>query len=255
MALICDAVSKHDSVELSISSLLLRRFYVQGAVIGGGLAVWISPELGQHTKVDLLASIAVVLPLYEAIGRIGCHFAGCCHGILWSNFENTHPRIARIIKPYTPTVTYIPADNTATRKTPLLKGQSLIAVQLAMAIAYAASAVIVMVLLGSHVVGLVEAGTISMLLHGSVRILAECVRGDDRALMSTRIAGGGKGHPKGITVSLPMLFSLMEVGLATALLLSGCEMKGGEEATVSVIFANKPEGLGFLVNVALDSVR
>lgn len=54
---------------------------VYGAIIGGLLgAYWYCKKHGWD-YVKVLNIIIVTLPLAQAIGRIGCYFAGCCYGI------------------------------------------------------------------------------------------------------------------------------------------------------------------------------
>jgi len=65
--------------KLSLCSFLLC-FYC-GGLFGGFAGLWIycrQFHLPFWTFADLYAA---VLPLGHAIGRIGCHFAGCCYGI------------------------------------------------------------------------------------------------------------------------------------------------------------------------------
>ncbi len=77
------AVSIDQIIELKISieAIIKGGFVFYGGLIGGAIGLYI---YSRQFKLDFLKMAdvyAVVFPLGHAIGRIGCHFAGCCYGI------------------------------------------------------------------------------------------------------------------------------------------------------------------------------
>jgi len=69
------------ALQLPLMLLLKGGFVFYGGLFGGFAGLWIycrQFHLPFWTFADLYAA---VLPLGHAIGRIGCHFAGCCYGI------------------------------------------------------------------------------------------------------------------------------------------------------------------------------
>ena len=49
--------------------------WIQGAILGTTISIMLSPLIDRW---HLFLSVAISLPIGEAIGRIGCQFAGCC---------------------------------------------------------------------------------------------------------------------------------------------------------------------------------
>ena len=65
-----------------------------GAILGAALGIWIYSKLSNFQFGYLADLIAPVIPLAQAIGRIGCTINGCCHGIATSlpwGVVYTHP--------------------------------------------------------------------------------------------------------------------------------------------------------------------
>lgn len=58
---------------------------IYGGVIGGFIGVLICSKVRKYSLLDCLDLAAPCLILGQAIGRIGCYFAGCCYGIETSN--------------------------------------------------------------------------------------------------------------------------------------------------------------------------
>ncbi|MGN1222917.1 MAG: prolipoprotein diacylglyceryl transferase [Christensenellales bacterium] len=54
---------------------------IYGGIIGGFIALVIYSLVKKINLLDITDSIAVGLIIAQAIGRIGCYFAGCCYGI------------------------------------------------------------------------------------------------------------------------------------------------------------------------------
>ena len=65
---------------LTISNLL-GGFVFYGGVIGAGTALLLFRNRLEHTVLHYTDVLATVLPLGQAIGRIGCYLNGCCYGI------------------------------------------------------------------------------------------------------------------------------------------------------------------------------
>lgn len=55
-------------------------FVFYGAVLGGILGVYIYTRRKKWSFINILDLLAPSVPLAQAIGRIGCLFAGCCYG-------------------------------------------------------------------------------------------------------------------------------------------------------------------------------
>lgn len=58
---------------------------VYGSVIGGALGVCLYCLIHKRNFFDIADCIAPALILGQAIGRIGCYFAGCCYGVEATN--------------------------------------------------------------------------------------------------------------------------------------------------------------------------
>ncbi len=54
---------------------------VLGAIVGGLICAIIYFHYKKIPMLPVLDIIAIYLPLVQAFGRVGCFFAGCCHGI------------------------------------------------------------------------------------------------------------------------------------------------------------------------------
>ena len=54
---------------------------IYGGIIGGFIGVMISSKVNHYSLFDCLDLAAPCLIIGQAIGRIGCYFAGCCYGI------------------------------------------------------------------------------------------------------------------------------------------------------------------------------
>ncbi|MBR2067240.1 MAG: prolipoprotein diacylglyceryl transferase [Solobacterium sp.] len=53
---------------------------VYGSIIGGLLGAYVYCRIQKWNFMQVLDTVIVALPLAQAIGRIGCFFAGCCYG-------------------------------------------------------------------------------------------------------------------------------------------------------------------------------
>lgn len=58
---------------------------ILGAVIGGAIGVLLYSLIHKKNFFKLADTIAPALLVGQAIGRIGCYFAGCCHGVEITN--------------------------------------------------------------------------------------------------------------------------------------------------------------------------
>jgi phosphatidylglycerol:prolipoprotein diacylglycerol transferase len=67
-----------------------------GGIIGGGICAYIYFLRNKIPTWPVLDIIGIYLPLVQCFGRIGCFFAGCCHGITttvpWA-VTYTHPEV------------------------------------------------------------------------------------------------------------------------------------------------------------------
>ena len=95
---------------------------------GCALEVIGSLDIPTAARPDMLAVAAMVLPLYECIGRFGCHFAGCCHGIPMASLERKSPLLCSGLHKWQrlTTVSYFSPSTTAIRNFPHLKGKKTI---------------------------------------------------------------------------------------------------------------------------------
>ena len=84
MRLVGIAVSPNGFAAIPISTLfnyLFGEIVFYGGLIGGLVAIWIYCRKYKVATIPLLDLFAPALALALAIGRIGCHLAGCCYGI------------------------------------------------------------------------------------------------------------------------------------------------------------------------------
>lgn len=56
-------------------------FVFYGGLIGGMIALYLYLRIYKLPKFAFMDIFAVVAPLGHAIGRVGCHFGGCCYGM------------------------------------------------------------------------------------------------------------------------------------------------------------------------------
>ncbi|KAI9733628.1 MAG: hypothetical protein M1834_003230 [Cirrosporium novae-zelandiae] len=87
------AIIAENGSHRQVSSKLFARsgFWLQGAMLAGALGVNFIPFIEDPSdRTHLLASLALVFPLGEAIGRIGCHYAGCCGRVALSSKNASH---------------------------------------------------------------------------------------------------------------------------------------------------------------------
>ena len=106
------AISFREITELGLGfgEIMRGGFVFYGGLLGGIAGLWLFAKIQKVRITDLLDIYAAVLPLGHAIGRLGCHFAGCCYGVEHDGFLS---------------VTYAQSDNL---HTPI--GKPLLAIQL-----------------------------------------------------------------------------------------------------------------------------
>ncbi len=74
-------------------------FVFYGGLIGGILGIYIYSKLFKISFKKLLLIIIPVIPLVHAFGRIGCFFAGCCHGMEYHGFGSVVFTNTPFVKP------------------------------------------------------------------------------------------------------------------------------------------------------------
>jgi phosphatidylglycerol:prolipoprotein diacylglycerol transferase len=57
-----------------------------GGLIGGIIGTYLGCVIEKKDLGSYLDAIVPCVPLGHAFGRLGCHFAGCCHGFLYDGF-------------------------------------------------------------------------------------------------------------------------------------------------------------------------
>lgn len=73
-------------LELGLIEVIRGGFVFYGGVLGGLLGVWIYAKQFRTSVSGYLDVFAAVIPFGHAIGRIGCHFAGCCYGVAYDGW-------------------------------------------------------------------------------------------------------------------------------------------------------------------------
>lgn len=213
---------------LPCTTFFRRRFYVQGSIIAGALAIWFDSGLPIVDRTNLLAAAAVVLPLYESIGRLGCHYAGCCHGTPIKQLTLKYPGLARYSTRLGLTVSYDSSQATVIRKSPHLKGQELFAVQFLMSITSATQFLVLSGLVSLSVIDLRTAAAVSMMVHAGIRIVAEYFRDDDRAVVEV-----DKSPSRTVqTISIPTLLAVAQGVWASWTMLSSATSAQDVSSTV-----------------------
>lgn len=76
-------VSIGDIVKYSIpfEAVLKGGFVFYGGLLGGAVGLYVYTRIYKLSAKDYFDIYAAVLPLGHAVGRVGCHFAGCCYGV------------------------------------------------------------------------------------------------------------------------------------------------------------------------------
>lgn len=145
--------------QLPLSAILKGGFVFYGGLIGGTIGLLIYCRQFSLSFFSFADVYAAVLPLGHALGRVGCHFSGCCYG-----------------RPYDGpfSVTYTKVLGT----TPL--NTALFPIQLTEAL-FLFSLFLLLVTIPSRRKAMQNSGTISALyclLYGILRFTIECFRGD-----------------------------------------------------------------------------
>lgn len=68
------------ATEKTVLEILLNGFVFYGGLIGGLIGILIFCKIYNICYLDITDIYAKLLPLGQAIGRIGCFFNGCCYG-------------------------------------------------------------------------------------------------------------------------------------------------------------------------------
>ena len=69
---------------LPLESIIKGGFVFYGGLLGGVAGVFIYAKMFKMKFLPFADIIAAVLPLGHAVGRVGCHFGGCCYGMKYS---------------------------------------------------------------------------------------------------------------------------------------------------------------------------
>ena len=82
LTILPDLIKKFDNLnwQALIPGLLQGGFVFYGGLIGGVLGVYIYSKLFKISFRELCNIFISVIPIFHAIGRIACLFAGCCYG-------------------------------------------------------------------------------------------------------------------------------------------------------------------------------
>lgn len=141
-----------------------------GGLIGTLVALAIFARVHKERTIDVFDFVAVVLPLGQALGRIGCFLNGCCHGRLCDGF----PGIAfpRFSGPWHEQVRDGLIDATAARSLPVLPTQLFEAAGCALIFA------LLLLLYRRKRRGLVTGAYLAC--YGVLRFALEYFRGDQR---------------------------------------------------------------------------
>ena len=83
----------------TVLALLQAGFVFYGGLIGGILGIYIYSKAFKVSFKKLLLIIVPVIPLVHAFGRIGCFFAGCCHGMEYHGFGSVVFTNSPFVKP------------------------------------------------------------------------------------------------------------------------------------------------------------
>ena len=67
--------------KIPIEAVIKGGFVFYGGLIGGIVGLYIYIKIYKLYFLDFADTYACVLPLGHALGRIGCFFSGCCHGM------------------------------------------------------------------------------------------------------------------------------------------------------------------------------
>ncbi len=84
LTMICTVFCSVVSARLRAPDAIGFSFDGLGAAFGLMLGAGLSGLIYRRESETILASIAMSAPLMYAIAKIGCHFAGCCKGILYA---------------------------------------------------------------------------------------------------------------------------------------------------------------------------
>ncbi|KAK9774380.1 hypothetical protein AB5N19_06730 [Seiridium cardinale] len=130
-------------------------YWQQSGVAASVMAVLLSPfsDLYLSQRLRLLSAAAVSLLLGEAVGRIGCHFAGCCGSSYGNAFVNMEKR-------------------------PNNHGHKGISVPLLVTLLSFIAYIAVTAAFFVNSSNLFQAAAVSLALHGSIRMVAEAFRKD-----------------------------------------------------------------------------
>lgn len=101
LTILPDLIQNFDSLDLRIliPKLLQGGFVFYGGLIGGILGILVYSKAFKISFKKLSVILIPTVPIFHAIGRIGCLCAGCCHGMEYHGFGN----ITFYDTPYAPT--------------------------------------------------------------------------------------------------------------------------------------------------------
>lgn len=147
-----------------VKTLIKPGYMLHGGVFGGTVALLVYGLVGPTTLLNLVDTWGLVMPLGEAIIRLGCYVYGCCWG------KPTHSHFG---------VAYTSEHSKVVRCAPHLHGVKIHPAQIYALIAHGIQFVLFLVLINFRTFDGMIAG-LYMLTHPIIRIFLERFRQDDR---------------------------------------------------------------------------
>lgn len=101
LTIIPEIIQNFNNLDLKtlIPKLLQGGFVFYGGLVGGILGILVYSKIFKISFKKLCMILIPTVPIFHAIGRIGCLCAGCCHGIEYHGFAS----ITFYDTPYAPT--------------------------------------------------------------------------------------------------------------------------------------------------------
>lgn len=174
-----------------VAAIFRPGFWLHGGIAGAGIGILLCRDAVKR-PLEMAAALGLVLPLFEAFSRLGCHSYGCCFGRTLTASEAhgaSRPLLWRLVP--VPATVYRGSAAAAVRARPELRGQALFPVQRISAVVYAMQFAAVAAMVWCGWMSVVAAGWMSVLLHAGVRLVTEQVRDDFRGDVGARVTATG----------------------------------------------------------------